>query len=626
MQKYSSKYNHPYKNKRRRPGKFPKNSQSRHRGNRPQNRDYEDFEHAAGHHYRRNHQKWHREQSYHNSTSNYQKPRYSKRRHHYSSQAEQNSRSKLFVAGYDSLLDKSHIRAYFSRFGQVRSVSTKFDSNGRSKGYCFVLFKHWSSVDRVLEAGELSINGRVLKCDRVLTGNELKEKVKEFDERRLFIPNLDGRVVVQDIEDELSRFVEIENCYLINKNSSNTQFGYVTVTRRHDRDALVGLELDFYGRISIIQPYFRKKDLQNKRFSAAENEEYRPSDGFEQLPEYERYDGYHQQGSDYQSYNESSLKADSGEGGLSRTRCSPKHLNEDDPDSFGEFQSSDPEGSGFGVFSGDSDGDEGYEAFDYYDGFDAYFDALEDLKDHQGLPEEPSGRVIESVTPFKQIFEDLKGSSSGYGAERSLKSPEGGITSAENNQNALYQYPQKNPIYHQKRSSLRSHHRVIEIGEFENKKQANLQQKSGWSQRNEFQAIEKGQNGARGIRQHENLRIQAGDGLDLLKDLELSSSANPAAEMRAESKNPLKNEFRTQTTYTTNNEIYSHQRTEEELLHQELSPLASPWTPPYRQEHNHCLRPTTTQYYSSGRKQEIDSYRKWASEVGCLRLNPATTN
>ena len=60
---------------------------------------------------------------------------------------------------------KKAILSYFKQFGPVAKVQMKFDSiKGRIKNFCYVKFEDSSSLSRVLEVQNHSINHRPLTC------------------------------------------------------------------------------------------------------------------------------------------------------------------------------------------------------------------------------------------------------------------------------------------------------------------------------------------------------------------------------------------------------------------------------------------------------------------------------
>lgn len=63
------------------------------------------------------------------------------------------SQTKLFVA--------EELRDHFGAYGEIESINLKTDPNtGRSRGFAFIVFKAPESIDKVMAAGEHTINNK----------------------------------------------------------------------------------------------------------------------------------------------------------------------------------------------------------------------------------------------------------------------------------------------------------------------------------------------------------------------------------------------------------------------------------------------------------------------------------
>lgn len=83
------------------------------------------------------------------------------------------SQTKIYVGNLPYNMDESALQTLFSEYGEVVEAKIITDrETGRSKGFGFVTFNDAGSMNKALEANEMSIEGRTLKV------SQAKEKEK----------------------------------------------------------------------------------------------------------------------------------------------------------------------------------------------------------------------------------------------------------------------------------------------------------------------------------------------------------------------------------------------------------------------------------------------------------------
>ena len=66
---------------------------------------------------------------------------------------------KLFVGGLTRGTTETELKNYFSKFGEIESVSVKMDPyTGLSRGFAFMVFQNPKAIDKLLASGDHYIN------------------------------------------------------------------------------------------------------------------------------------------------------------------------------------------------------------------------------------------------------------------------------------------------------------------------------------------------------------------------------------------------------------------------------------------------------------------------------------
>jgi len=109
---------------------------------------------------------------------------------------------KLFAGGLPQDAKEADIRAHFSTFGEIESVMLKTDQHtGRSRGFCFVLYKTVEGLKAALAAGE--------KHD--MKGKKVAIKQAEAKQGKVYVGKLKPELSDDDIKNHFATFGTIAN-------------------------------------------------------------------------------------------------------------------------------------------------------------------------------------------------------------------------------------------------------------------------------------------------------------------------------------------------------------------------------------------------------------------------------
>jgi len=112
------------------------------------------------------------------------------------------NKRKVFVGGLSPDTKMEHLREYFSNFGNVESVTVKYDKSGRSKGFGFVLFEDPDTPNKVYSQDVHIIQGK-----RVDTKSAHRRD--QALARKVFVGGLDPEITDGELEEYFSQFGKI---------------------------------------------------------------------------------------------------------------------------------------------------------------------------------------------------------------------------------------------------------------------------------------------------------------------------------------------------------------------------------------------------------------------------------
>jgi len=141
---------------------------------------------------------------------------------------------KLFVGALPQEAKEDDIKEYFGQFGEIENINLKIDQmTGRSRGFCFIVFKEASALD-----GAMANNAHVVK------GKKVTCKKAEAKQGKIFVGKLPTGETLskEDIQAHFSQYgevVEVTRPVDKAKNNEPKGFGFVTFAREHVAKDLV---------------------------------------------------------------------------------------------------------------------------------------------------------------------------------------------------------------------------------------------------------------------------------------------------------------------------------------------------------------------------------------------------
>lgn len=116
------------------------------------------------------------------------------------------------------------LRDHFSAYGEIESINVKTDPNtGRSRGFAFIVFKAPDSIDKVMSAGDHTINNK-----------KVDPKKAKARHGKIFVGGLSSEISDDEIKNFFNNFGTVR-IYLIYKhnylyvivNDENSGFGEI---------------------------------------------------------------------------------------------------------------------------------------------------------------------------------------------------------------------------------------------------------------------------------------------------------------------------------------------------------------------------------------------------------------
>ena len=177
---------------------------------------------------------------------------------------------KVYVGSIPGTLTEEMLVQHFqsivpdSDFTLVRS-SIRHSSTG---GFGFLTLPTAEDVKKVLTI-EHNFDGKLLKCEEYLTGDDLVAYRQKLRSRRVFIRNIKKCITDQDIEDFFSQFGKVESAYVVKVHSSNKSrsFGYVTFEQEVPAQTLVQMQtVEIKGIKVFVHPFQKNHEslIENK--------------------------------------------------------------------------------------------------------------------------------------------------------------------------------------------------------------------------------------------------------------------------------------------------------------------------------------------------------------------------
>lgn len=105
------------------------------------------------------------------------------------------------------MLFTEELRDHFSAYGEIESINVKTDPNtGRSRGFAFIVFKAPDSIDKVMAAGEHTINNK-----------KVDPKKAKARHGKIFVGGLSSEISDDEIKNFFSNFGTVSLIFLCDK-------------------------------------------------------------------------------------------------------------------------------------------------------------------------------------------------------------------------------------------------------------------------------------------------------------------------------------------------------------------------------------------------------------------------
>lgn len=174
---------------------------------------------------------------------------------------------KVYVGCLPASCTVSQLREFFSRFGEISQVKLGKRAGNRfcsGVGGFSCLNKY--VFEQILAIREFSFHGRLIYCDRLLSGEDLLLKNQELGAKRVFISNLPQEATDSDIETAMSTFGAVQNGYRIKTLKNQIRpYGFVSFFEMTAAiKAIHAGQIQILGQLVFITPFKRKEQNQQK--------------------------------------------------------------------------------------------------------------------------------------------------------------------------------------------------------------------------------------------------------------------------------------------------------------------------------------------------------------------------
>ncbi|XP_013167262.1 PREDICTED: RNA-binding protein squid isoform X2 [Papilio xuthus] len=127
---------------------------------------------------------------------------------------------KLFVGGLSWETTDKELRDHFSAYGEIESINVKTDPNtGRSRGFAFIVFKAPDSIDKVMAAGDHTINNK-----------KVDPKKAKARHGKIFVGGLSSEISDDEIKNFFSNFGTIIEVEMPFDKTKNQRKGFCFIT------------------------------------------------------------------------------------------------------------------------------------------------------------------------------------------------------------------------------------------------------------------------------------------------------------------------------------------------------------------------------------------------------------
>jgi len=188
--------------------------------------------------------------------------------HRYNDESEQDpeQHNKLFIGGLSFETSETGLKAYFSKWGEIKDCIVMRDSaTKRSRGFGFIKYKAKESIDEVQKARPHKIDDRDVETKRAMPRDDpMLTQHQQQTIKKMFIGGMKEDTSEECIRNLFEDFGDIENVEMItDKNTGKTKgFCFVTFKDYDPVDKLVlKKRIELNGKKVELKKAFAKGEM-----------------------------------------------------------------------------------------------------------------------------------------------------------------------------------------------------------------------------------------------------------------------------------------------------------------------------------------------------------------------------
>ena len=132
---------------------------------------------------------------------------------------------KLFVGGLPRDAKEAQIKEHFGQFGEIETVLLKTDMAGRSRGFCFIVYKSVDSLEAALAA------------EHTISNKKVAVKKAQAKQGKVYIGKLPAEVSDDEIMNHMATFGTITNIEQPFDKIKNERKNFCFVTYKRENEA-----------------------------------------------------------------------------------------------------------------------------------------------------------------------------------------------------------------------------------------------------------------------------------------------------------------------------------------------------------------------------------------------------
>eukprot|EP00746_Dinoflagellata_sp_MGD_P167100 gnl/MRDRNA2_/MRDRNA2_97453_c0_seq1.p1 gnl/MRDRNA2_/MRDRNA2_97453_c0~~gnl/MRDRNA2_/MRDRNA2_97453_c0_seq1.p1 ORF type:complete len:377 (+),score=57.59 gnl/MRDRNA2_/MRDRNA2_97453_c0_seq1:52-1182(+) len=159
--------------------------------------------------------------------------------------AKDNDDAKIYVGGlpYDSTNEM--LRSNFESFGRLKDCIVITDRvSGKSRGFGYVTFDDKETVDKVLSAQEVLVDGKKVTVKKAVAEQDMQQDSTYYSNNKIFVGGLPASCDLEMMKDFFNKFGPVQDAVVMVDHQTQRTRGFGYVTFKHAES--VGKALDDY--------------------------------------------------------------------------------------------------------------------------------------------------------------------------------------------------------------------------------------------------------------------------------------------------------------------------------------------------------------------------------------------